>query len=207
MSSRMSSGFSMPTERRIRSGETPASFNCSSVIWRCVVLAGCSTQVRRCCDVRDDGGKLQAVHKAGGRFPAALDAEGNDAAGAVRACAGTASSWHGLLSKTRIVDPRHAVVLLEELAIFCAFERWRSMRGAERFHAEVEVKCVHRGGLRANVAHQVAARFCDIRRLTEVLGIHDAVIRSVRLLLNSGNLPLFQSKLPLSTMAPPSCTA
>ena len=46
MSSRISSTSSMPTERRMRSGATPASFNCSSDSWRWVWLAGWSTQVR-----------------------------------------------------------------------------------------------------------------------------------------------------------------
>ena len=37
----------MPTDSRIRSAGTPASFSCSSLICRWVVLAGWSTQVRR----------------------------------------------------------------------------------------------------------------------------------------------------------------
>ena len=36
MSAKMSSMCSMPTERRMRSGATPASISCSSVSWRCV---------------------------------------------------------------------------------------------------------------------------------------------------------------------------
>ena len=130
--------------------------------------------------MRDDGGKLQAVHKAGGRFPAALDAEGNDAAGAVRHIFHSELVVRAAL-KTRIVDPRHAVVLLEEFGNLLRIRAMALHAQRERFHAEVEVKCVHRGSLRANVTHQVAARFCDIRRLTEVLGIHDAVIRFIRL--------------------------
>lgn len=45
-SAMMSSAFSMPTERRMRSGATPASRSCSSESWRCVWLAGWRTQVR-----------------------------------------------------------------------------------------------------------------------------------------------------------------
>ena len=45
-SAMMSSTSSIPTERRIRSGATPASINCSSVSWRCVWLAGCSMHER-----------------------------------------------------------------------------------------------------------------------------------------------------------------
>lgn len=45
-SAMMSCAFSIPTERRIRSGATPASRSCSSDIWRCVWLAGWSTQLR-----------------------------------------------------------------------------------------------------------------------------------------------------------------
>ena len=45
-SARMSLIFSMPTESRTMPGVIPALTSCSSVSWRCVELAGCSTQVR-----------------------------------------------------------------------------------------------------------------------------------------------------------------
>ena len=45
-SARMSSVASMPHDRRTRSGPMPAAASSSSFIWRCVALAGCSTQVR-----------------------------------------------------------------------------------------------------------------------------------------------------------------
>lgn len=41
----ISPAFSIPTDRRIKSGATPASSNCASVICRWVWLAGCRTQV------------------------------------------------------------------------------------------------------------------------------------------------------------------
>ena len=44
-SSRMSLTSSMPTERRTRSGDTPAARSSSSVICRWVLVAGWSTQV------------------------------------------------------------------------------------------------------------------------------------------------------------------
>ena len=52
MSSKMSSTFSRPTDRRIMPGCPPAACSCSSVNWRCVALAGCSTHVRKMC-IRD----------------------------------------------------------------------------------------------------------------------------------------------------------
>ena len=36
---------SIPTESLIRSGLTPEAICCSAESWRCVVLAGCSTQL------------------------------------------------------------------------------------------------------------------------------------------------------------------
>ena len=38
--------FSRPTEKRIRPGVMPPARSCSSVSWRCVVLAGWSARVR-----------------------------------------------------------------------------------------------------------------------------------------------------------------
>ena len=46
ISAKISLTFSMPTDRRIKSGVTPHSTNSLSESWRCVEDAGCNTQVR-----------------------------------------------------------------------------------------------------------------------------------------------------------------
>ena len=111
-SAMISSTYSMPTDSRIRSGPTPAASSCSSVSWRCVVL-GVQHTGARVRHMGDDGGKLQMIHEAGCGFPAALYAEGDHAARAVR---------HIFLRerktlvarKTRVVDPCDLFVLLQE---------------------------------------------------------------------------------------------
>lgn len=98
--------------------------------------------------VRDDRSHLQAVHKLRSRLAAALDAEGDDAAGTVR---------HILLRKrivraalqAGVVDPGDALVRLKE---FCDGQRVRAVAlhaQRERLHAEVQQERVHRRSLRA----------------------------------------------------------
>ncbi len=71
-SSRISSMCSSPTDRRISPGVMPAATSCSSVSWRWVLLAGCSTQVRDVGYMDHHVGKGQAVHELDGRLaPAA----------------------------------------------------------------------------------------------------------------------------------------
>ena len=79
----MSFAFSMPTDRRIRSGATPASISCSSVNWRCVWLAGWrrSTGVRY---VGHDADHLQVIHKADRIFAGTFQAESDHATSPVR---------------------------------------------------------------------------------------------------------------------------
>ena len=83
MSAMMSATFSIPTERRMKSGVTPvASCSSSDSCWW-VVDAGWMTSVLASPDIGQVGQELHVVDELDPGFLAALDAEADDGAGAL----------------------------------------------------------------------------------------------------------------------------
>ena len=151
----------------------PAALSCSSVSWRGVEDAGA-----RVGDVRDDGRQFQAVHEAGGGGAAALDAEGDHAAGAVGQVL-LREGMGGVAGEAGIVDPGDAGVPLQVLRDgegVAAMARHAQMQG---FEAQVEDVGGEGVLLRADVAHELDARLHDVGRAAEPLRVDHAVVGRV----------------------------
>ena len=84
-SAMMSSLSSMPIESRTTSGPAPACTFCASVSWRCVVEAGMDDQRAGVADIGEMREQLHVRHELDAGVVAALEAEGEHRAGALRA--------------------------------------------------------------------------------------------------------------------------
>ena len=125
--------------------------------------------------------QLQAVHETHRRFSSALQLEGNDAAGL--------SVSHVLLRQFVVLVARQSRIaymrnLLMGIQIFRNFLGILAVTlhpKRQRLQTHVQQEAVVRRRNGSQVSHQLGSGFGDVRLLSELLCVHDAVIGFIRL--------------------------
>ena len=130
--------------------------------------------------VSDDGHHLQAVHEADGIFFRAFQAEGDDAARAVRQVFLSQLVVFVAL-QSAVVHPSHPFVLFQKLGHGLCVLAVALHAQVQRFQAQIEQEAVERAGDGAQVAHQLCRGFGDVSHLAESLGIGQSMVAFVRL--------------------------
>ncbi|MGY4328888.1 hypothetical protein ACVWWG_003305 [Bradyrhizobium sp. LB7.2] len=182
MSSMISAECSIPIERRIVSGKTPATRCCSADICRCVVDAGWRGQRLGIADIDQARDQLQRIVEGLSCFHAALDAKGEQR-GRVAVEIFLHQRIIGTVRETGVVDPGDARVLTQEfgdLAGILAVALHAQRHGLDALDQQ---EGVERRQHRTHGALIDAPRALDIGSAAEALGIDEAVVRGVRLVV------------------------
>ena len=131
-------------------------------------------------DMGGDHADLQVLHEGLRRCAAALDAEGNDAAGAVgHVFFGSLVVFAG--GQAGIVDPGHLVMLFQEFRDLLGVFTVSGHADRQGLQAQVEIKGVHGCLDGTQVAHELGRGLGDIgARLAEALRVGDPVIGFIR---------------------------
>ena len=130
--------------------------------------------------VGDDGHHLQAVHEADGILLRPFQAEGDDAARAVRQVL-PSQLIVGAALQPAVVHPGHPFVLLQEFGHGLRVLAVALHAQVQRLQSQVEQEAVEGAGHRPQVAHQLCRGLGDVGHPAEGLRVGQPVVALVRL--------------------------
>ena len=148
-----------------------------------------------------EGDHFKAVDKARAGFPSTFEGEGDDAA----APFGHVLVGQGFLrvaGQARIIDGFHGGMLFQIGGDGFGIAAVAFHAQGQGFETLIDVERALRALAAAHIAHELHARLDDVGGLAKGLGVDEAVVGRIGL-GKFGELAGGQSKLPLSTMTPP----